>query len=265
MDADPADGAPHDEVRMNRRRAFTIVELLVVISIIALLIGLLLPAVSGANAQSKTLQCMSNLRQLYLAAEQYSEASGGYYPIAYYSSFNSPLSISVNWDFTVTTNILTGAVTSTPGLLWPGSVSIPVQQCPVYDGPANAIGNPYTGYNYNCSYIGGGKAGTLVCRPLKAVQIHWPSRCAMFGDGQYYNGADKFMRAPYPGPDDLFFGFSSFSSGTQGFRHRGKTNVAFCDGHAETLSTCFTQTADHTPVGPGTGFLSADNSMYDQE
>jgi prepilin-type N-terminal cleavage/methylation domain-containing protein/prepilin-type processing-associated H-X9-DG protein len=245
-----------------RRRGFTLVELLVVICIIALLIGLLLPAVSGANAQSKTVQCLSNLRQLFLAAEEYTEANGGYYPIAYYSGLNTPLSISYNWDFTVTTNFYTGAVTTAPGILWPGVNSVPVQQCPAYDGTANAIGNPYTGYNYNTSYIGGGKAGNLLWRPLKAVQIHWPSRCAIFGDGQYYNGADKFMRSPSPSPADIYFGFNAGSAGTQGFRHRGKTNVVFCDGHGETFSTSFTQTTASMPVGAGTGFLSADNSLY---
>jgi prepilin-type N-terminal cleavage/methylation domain-containing protein/prepilin-type processing-associated H-X9-DG protein len=248
-----------------RRRAFTLIELLVVISIIALLIALLIPAVSGANAQSKTLQCLSNLRQLFLAAEQYCDASGGYYPIAYYSQFSSPLSISYNWDFTVTSNIFTGAVTSKPGLLWPGVNSVPVQQCPVYDGPSNAIGNPFTGYNYNASYLGGGKGGSILVPPLKAVKVLWPSRCALFGDGQYYSGADKFMRSPFPGPDDIAFGLNAASAGTQGFRHRGKTNVVFCDGHAETLSDCFTQTSAPTAPGPGTGFLSVDNSLYAQQ
>ncbi|MAE64771.1 MAG: hypothetical protein CMJ18_10935 [Phycisphaeraceae bacterium] len=57
----------------SRRIGFTLVELLVVISIIALLIALLLPAVKKARESVRAVACMSNQRQIYLGLFQYAE------------------------------------------------------------------------------------------------------------------------------------------------------------------------------------------------
>jgi len=244
------------------RGGFTLVELLVVIGIISVLIAILLPALNIARANAITLQCLSNLRQMVVAADEYADVNGGSYPIALYSTFQTPISISYEWDFTTTTNINTGVVTVTPGLLWQGQANMAVQQCPAFDGASNSASDPFTGYNYNISYIGHGQ-GEFVVAPAKVNQVRYPAQCAMFGDGQYSAGANKFMRAPFQPVINGVTDPKNFeAAGTQGFRHRGGTNVAFCDGHAETLWTRYTNTVPSQIVAPGTGFLSADNSMY---
>ena len=66
----------------NRIHAFTLIEVLVVISIIALLVAILLPALNGARIQAKLVSCLSNNRQLGLGMQMYIADSQGIIPPA---------------------------------------------------------------------------------------------------------------------------------------------------------------------------------------
>lgn len=66
-----------------RRQGFTLIELLVVISIIALLVAMLLPALSKARDASKRIGCSSNLHQWALTFEHYASDNKGMMPSAY--------------------------------------------------------------------------------------------------------------------------------------------------------------------------------------
>jgi prepilin-type N-terminal cleavage/methylation domain-containing protein/prepilin-type processing-associated H-X9-DG protein len=68
---------PHTDPARRRRAAFTLVELLVVIGIIALLISILLPSLNKARKSAGNVQCMSNMRQVAMAMIGYANANHG--------------------------------------------------------------------------------------------------------------------------------------------------------------------------------------------
>ena len=78
------------KIKTIKKRGFTLVELLVVISIIALLLAILMPALGKARRQARVVVCKTNLKMFGLAFISYCVASGGKLPPAYYSQYSPP-------------------------------------------------------------------------------------------------------------------------------------------------------------------------------
>ncbi len=257
---------------MMRRHGFTVVEVLVVISVISLLTAIFLPCLSRSKQQGLAVVCLSNLRQMVIAADIYATDNQSFYPLAGVIDFSN-LSRQREWDyFKVFEN---GSLKECKGgFLWQGKSAPEIHQCPVFRGSSNSAGDPYTGYNYNASYIGGfitkvngiklGKDSS------KITSVRKPSRCAIFGDGEFTLGANKYMRSPSAGKLDKDFGNSYRYAGTQGYRHLGKTNIGYCDGSVRAVRELYTETKSKKIIEEynrdnknKVGFLSPDNRAYD--
>lgn len=135
-------------MRVRRRRgsasstshmAFTLVELLVVVAIIALLIAILLPSLNKARQSAKSLACMSREHQIGLGLTGYQSDNSGYYPRIFYP-FNAdgtpktPSSAADTWLYAIWTYVGYSPQSLTPShgvQMWTQTDANDVFFCPV--------------------------------------------------------------------------------------------------------------------------------------
>ena len=255
-------------------RAFSLVEILVVLAVLTLLISLLGNGIATVRSTARTTACRTNLRQLHVAAETYHLTEEAY-PAAILYVVEDGSVLTKAWDF----------VQSADGVIRPGPIWTyldgpdRVFQCPDFDGDSTFGADPSTGYNYNTTYVGAegrypipGPNGTIRqgwdnCRRGIPVGAHRrPAATALFGDGGWRHGANKFMRAP---SNRVEVDLGLVHGGTQAFRHQGCTNICCLDGHVEGREDPFegmnateALLAEITDY-PRNGFLSDDDAAYD--
>jgi prepilin-type N-terminal cleavage/methylation domain-containing protein/prepilin-type processing-associated H-X9-DG protein len=216
---------------MRRARAFTLIELLIVLSIILLLVSLVLPTLGRARESARRVACQSNLRQLALAAIMYADANRGRLPST------APLRYPhvADWLYWRPKQQMSGSA------LWPYMRSSAALTCPS-DKPEDRRVNPYFAsdppykYSYTLNQFLGfyGSARAQAPRPrLGAIRrpcemiLFVEEASATLNDGNWYaelaNGGD---------PISLVHG-------------HGRGNVAFADGHVEAVTRGYAHERKH--------------------
>ena len=264
---------------MSRRRlaAFTLVELLVVIGIIALLISILLPALNRARKHARTAQCLSNVRTITMGAIQYWHESKGYSP--YYTGGGDPFAggtFQIEWFQQFMRAHEFDGVRHCPEALepnlslWPATPPTGVDPGPNMWGGAWMAWGPYgramryfpekgpvgvalhmsgsyTANAYGLKFHSSGNNTTLENEAggagvARMRMLKYPSRNAAqtpeLCDGLWPNAWPK-LSDPYTDITSLYTapGIPSNDWGRIVLaRHGFAINVAFADGHAETVN-----------------------------
>lgn len=263
----PTSPADAPQTGQAKTRGFTLIELLVIIAVIAILAGLLLPALSAAKSKAKGVVCKSNIRQITLGLVLHVD-DYGHYPV-----YNDP-------TFRMENNALwTQMLEPYTNARWTNQL----YKCPEYKGltiegktEGDPLSNPLGSYGYNANGVKWGQSNLGLSgdhskdlfsydesqlentqteiRPIKEHQVKAPSDMIALGDAHLAFVSSENLQTYYDLeiPEDTYSGWGFLDINHRNFwqrikpwntniiravkqRHRGFYNVGFCDGHIESI------------------------------
>lgn len=216
---------------MKLRRAFTLVELLIVIAVIAILAAILLPTLGQAKLSARRITCVNNLRQLGLASQMYWDDHDG-------DAFRYVMGVSnagtIYWfgwiEPWVPGNEGQRAFDATAGALYPYLGGRGVEVCPSlnYNSrlfKAKATGAAY-GYGYNLHL-----SAPATQPAVKISRVVRPADIALLADAGQVNDFQDPASSENPLIEEFYY--INETEPTIHFRHRRRANVLYCDGHVD--------------------------------
>ena len=203
------------------RSAFTLIELLVVIAIIAILAGMLLPALSKAKAKAKGTKCISQIKQISLAARLYSDDWD-----------DQMLPYGIVYTPIVTGPVVVGGVNGNGSKGWPDLMLSYTVATSLYDCPGNA---PTLRLNIGINL-------NLAFNTMRYARVAKPDGTIHFADSQHIlnppeTDPDLWVGRPvswvhFRTPNDALY--MALNDETRIVnRHSGYAMMGFVDGHAE--------------------------------
>jgi len=214
--------------------AFTLVELLVVISIIGLLAGLAVPAINGGLKSAMSGACLSNLHQIGLATLAYAADNSFKLPDA------GTAGKSDVWVQTIASFISTGTKSKKSVFVCPGC------EKPVQEGAGEEMALTYGVHSGLMPLSGTATNITRVVRPTEVILAGdvcqetgnkgWSPFCIESPSDFPQGGATELgIGEDLSTPLDVGPDADGSKSPSLRYRHKGKVNVVMVDGHAESI------------------------------
>ena len=228
---------------MHRRKGFTLIELLVVIAIIALLMSILMPALSKVKEQARTIICRSNLHQYGLAGRMYLDDNDRRFPDTLEWLYSNRPSGYCMWHDEAN-NLVKHPENA--GLLWPYLKDADIHLCPTfrmvakhcYDSGHDPSIPVIAQYSYSQNAFVGGDGKGMVSNES---EVRYPANVFLFSEENSWkipglSGCginDNNLRIGIP--PDIVDCFATYHNAPGGDLNQGSANLVFVDGHVGSI------------------------------